>query len=141
VPFGEYIPFRRFINFSSLVGDGIGYSAGEKIHKVTLPATLDHKSFMPTICYEIIFPSLLKRATQQAGKVDWILNVSNDGWFGNSIGPYQHFYMARIRAVENKLPLVRVANSGISGMIDPYGRIIVQSKLLQREVIITNLVE
>jgi apolipoprotein N-acyltransferase len=88
--------------------------------------------FSPLICYEAIFPGSV---TDGSGRAKWLLNVSNDAWFGRSIGPYQHFAMARIRAVEEGVSLVRAANTGISGVIDPYGRVIGRLELNQTGVI------
>jgi apolipoprotein N-acyltransferase len=69
------------------------------------------------------------------GKAGWLLNVTNDAWFGTSAGPYQHFHQARIRAVEQGLPLVRAANTGISAIVDPYGRVVAQLGLDERGVV------
>ena len=80
----------------------------------------------PSICYEIIFPHAV---VDQDHRPSWLVNITNDGWFGNSPGPYQHFTSARFRAVEEGIPLVRAANTGISGVIDAYGRIETQSTL------------
>jgi Apolipoprotein N-acyltransferase len=80
----------------------------------------------PLICYEIIFPG---RIVDRAHRPQWLLNLTNDGWFGTSSGPYQHFTTARLRAVEEGLPIVRAANTGISGLIDPYGRVLTQIDL------------
>jgi apolipoprotein N-acyltransferase len=78
------------------------------------------------ICYEAIFSNRLYEEIQQT---NWLLNITNDAWFGRSIGPYQHFNMARLRAVERGKPLVRVANTGISGVINSYGKIVSKSSL------------
>jgi apolipoprotein N-acyltransferase len=77
----------------------------------------------PLICYEIIFPD---DVTDPATRPGWLLNVTNDAWFGSSAGPYQHFHQAQVRAVEQGLPVVRAANTGISAVIDPYGRVLAE---------------
>ncbi len=120
VPFGEYIPFRRWVNMTPIangvaaIGD---FTRGDGA--ATLPlAGLPKPS--PLICYEAIFPGAVTGDTRP----DWLVNVTNDGWYGETAGPHQHFEIARMRAVEEGLPLARAANTGISAMIDPVGRII-----------------
>jgi apolipoprotein N-acyltransferase len=121
VPFGEYMPFEDF--FSSWGIDAVaampgGFSGAREHKPLALPSGT---SFYPLICYEAIFPAEI---TESARSTNALLNVTNDAWFGNSPGPYQHFHQARIRAVETGLPLIRGANSGISAIVDAKGRIL-----------------
>jgi apolipoprotein N-acyltransferase len=118
VPFGEYIPFRRLFPFVSKITEGdLDFSEGIGIRTLKLNKFI---SFSPLICYEIIFS---EKSIDYKYKPDFILNLTNDAWFGNSVGPYQHFDNARLRAVETGISVVRVANNGISGVIDGYGRV------------------
>jgi apolipoprotein N-acyltransferase len=120
VPLGEYVPLRDIIGpFVSKLTAGAGdFSAGPGPVTVSAPGL---PPFSPLICYEVIFPGAV---TDPANRPDWLLNVTNDGWFGRSPGPYQHFASARFRAVEEGLPLARAANTGISAMVDPFGRVV-----------------
>jgi apolipoprotein N-acyltransferase len=122
VPFGEYIPFAGQVARLGLPGletlTGSGFSAGDGPHLVSAPGV---PPFLPLICYEAIFPAGL-RAPE--GRAEWLVQVTNDAWFGEASGPYQHFAQARVRAIEQGLPLARVANTGISAMVDPYGRVV-----------------
>lgn len=122
VPFGEYIPGAGLLNGLGLYGLadqlGIGYSPGPG------PSLLDLGALgqaLPLICYEAVFPQDVG-ATEQ--RPDWILQLTNDAWFGEVSGPHQHLAQARFRAVEQGLPMVRVANTGISAVIDPAGRVL-----------------
>lgn len=122
VPFGEYIPFRGVLErlplgaLNNFTQGALDFSRGAGPQ--TLPLTR-HTTVSPLICYEVIFAGRVVAAERP----DWILNLTNDAWFGNTTGPRQHFAAARARAVEEGLPVVRAANSGISGVIDAYGRI------------------
>jgi apolipoprotein N-acyltransferase len=116
VPFGEFVPLRWLLPIESIAQGMHDFTAGTRGQIITLP---NIPPFLPLICYEAIFPELLHMSSQRVG---WILNVTNDGWFGESTGPYQHFEMTKLRAVEQGLPIVRVANNGISAIIDPLGR-------------------
>jgi len=118
VPFGEYMPFRGFLPFDKLAVGAVDFSAGPGPRTITIPGA---PPAAPLICYEAIFPG---EVVDEARRPAWILNVTNDAWFGISSGPHQHFASARMRAVEEGLPLVRAANTGISGVIDGYGRVL-----------------
>lgn len=120
VPFGEYIPLRFIIPaaIEKLTVGGVDFSAGAGRVTASVPGA---PPFSPLICYEIIFPGAAVGDGERPG---WIVNLTNDGWFGISSGPYQHFASARMRAIEEGLPVVRAANTGISAVIDAYGRVV-----------------
>jgi apolipoprotein N-acyltransferase len=120
VPFGEYLPFQdqlERMGLLALTKVRGGFIPGARRRAISVPRA---PSFVPLICYEVIFPGEAVPAGERAG---WMLNLTNDGWFGLSPGPYQHFAQARLRAIEEGLPVVRAANTGISAVIDPLGRV------------------
>lgn len=121
VPFGEYLPFRPFLGrlgLGALAERSVGFRSGPGRRLLTAPGL---PPFSPLICYEAAFTG---RVTPPSGaRPGWLLNVTNDAWFGRSSGPYQHLAAARLRAVEEGLPLIRAANTGVSAAIDPYGRV------------------
>jgi apolipoprotein N-acyltransferase len=123
VPFGEYMPFRDALPLKKIAPGTVDYTAGPGPRTIRLP---ELPPFAPLICYEIIFPHAI---IDESDRAAWLLNVTNDAWYGQSSGPYQHFAIARTRAVEEGLPLVRVANNGVSGVIDPMGRVIARIDL------------
>ena len=121
VPFGEYLPFQSLLErlglmqITKVVG---GFLAGDRRRLIAVPGA---GPMLPLLCYEVIFPDELVPQGERPG---WLLNLTNDGWFGLSSGPYQHLQQARVRAIEQGLPLVRAANTGISAVVDPVGRIV-----------------
>ena len=129
VPFGEYIPFREILPLKKLTVGTIDFTAGFGLTTLKvgkLPA------FSPLICYEVIFPGKVALLNDRPA---WLLNLTNDAWFGQTAGPHQHFASAILRAVEEGLPLVRAANTGISGIVDPYGRVVSRLEIGTRGVI------
>jgi apolipoprotein N-acyltransferase len=121
VPFGEYLPLQHLLGrlgLTELTKMGGGFLAGDRRRAMNVPGA---PKMLPLICYEAIFPGA---AVPRGERPAWVVNVTNDGWFGVSTGPYQHFEQARMLAIAEGLPLVRAANTGISGVIDPLGRII-----------------
>ena len=123
VPFGEFLPFQDLmekIGFEQLTKVQGGFIPGTRRHSMDVPGA---PRMLPLICYEAIFPGNVVDRNDRPG---WIVNLTNDGWFGISTGPYQHLQQARLRAIEQGLPLVRAANTGISAVIDPLGRVVAQ---------------
>ena len=129
VPFGEYIPFQKYIPIGP-VTQFIGFQRGAGATNVKIG---NLPSFTPQICYEIIFPHQIVNKKQ--ARPDYILTVTNDGWYGDSAGPRQHYQQSRFRAIEQGLPVVRSANTGISGIIDAHGRNIKTLPLLEEGAI------
>jgi apolipoprotein N-acyltransferase len=120
VPFGEYMPLSSLLaslGLDKVIPGPSDFSAGPGPHALEVHGAAP---FEPLICYEAIFPDLVARGAEHA---QWMVNVTNDAWFGTSAGPYQHLAQARVRAIEQGLPLIRAANTGISAVIDPYGQI------------------
>ena len=121
VPFGEYLPFQDFLErlgLMQLTKVRGGYIPGVARKPI---ATSRAPAFLPLVCYEIVFPG---EAVPPAERPGWLVNLTNDGWFGHSSGPYQHLQQARVRAIEEGLPLARAANTGVSAVVDPVGRTI-----------------
>ena len=139
VPFGEYVPFEAVLDSTGITQfvqapGGFTAGAGRRILRVPgLPAAT------PLICYEAIFPVEMGDAFSGAERAGWLLNVTDDAWFGTTPGPYQHYAQARLRAVESGLPLVRVANSGVSAVVDGLGREIAAAPLGQEAVLDADL--
>lgn len=133
VPFGEYLPFEgllRPLGVNHLV-PGV-WDRGQGPRSLTAPGL---PLIAPLICYEAIFPGAAAPRDANGKRPELLLNVTNDGWFGRTSGPYQHFAQARLRAIEEGLPLIRVANTGVSGIVDSYGRVLDQLPLGEEGVI------
>jgi len=124
VPFGEYIPYKKFFGFIKKMTHAIGEvtpGTEQVLH------TFRGHRFGSPICYEIIFPDLVRRFVKKGA--NFLVTITNDSWYGNTSAPYQHFANAVFRAVENRRYVLRAATTGISGIIDPYGRIVHQSAI------------
>lgn len=118
VPFGEYVPFKKLLFFAESLTRQVGDFTPGAEYTVS---SLDNHRISAAICYESIFPDLVRQFVKQGSEL--IVVITNDGWFGESSAPYQHLRMGIVRAVENRRYIVRTANTGISAIIDPYGRI------------------
>ncbi len=130
VPFGEYTPYKKIFSFIEKVTHAIGdVTPGRDyvLHR------FEGKPFGSPICYEIIFPGLVRKFTVRGAH--FLVTITNDGWYGRSSAPHQHFQIAVFRAVENRRYLLRAATTGISGIVDPYGRVIARSQLMTRTLL------
>ncbi len=130
VPFGEYTPYPSIFSFVNRMTPAVGRltpGADEVLHHY------GNVPFGTPICYEVIFPDLVRRLVKNGA--GFLVTITNDGWYGRSSAPYQHFALATFRAVENRRFLLRAATTGISGMVDPYGRILVRSQLMTEAVL------
>jgi apolipoprotein N-acyltransferase len=128
VPFGEYVPMQHLLFFIGSLGEGIGdFKPGEQIFNFSLP----QGKFGVLVCFEIIFPDLCRRFVKKGA--NFLVTITNDAWFGKTSAPYQHFSMATFRAVENRVFVARAANTGITGFIDPTGKILREGKIFTEE--------
>jgi apolipoprotein N-acyltransferase len=125
VPFGEYTPYKKLFFFIEKVTHAIGDVTPGKAQVLHSYGGL---RFGSPICYEIIFPGLVRKFIKKGA--DFLVTITNDGWYGESAAPQQHFQIAIFRAVENRRFLLRAATTGISGIVDPYGRVLIRSKLM-----------
>ncbi len=124
VPFGEFLPFRKYLNFMEIISGSTDYQKGDAERIIT---TSDNLKILPIICYEILFEKIFNNINKK--EIDILVNITNDSWFGTRFGPYQHFYISRLKALVANKPLLRVSNNGISAIIDNNGKIIKSSKL------------
>ena len=130
VPFGEFVPLQNLLFFAeSLVRNVSNFAPGSDYTLMSL----DGHSIAATICYEDVFPGLIRRFTNDGAEL--IVNITNDGWFGETSAPYQHLRMSTVRAAENRRYIVRGANTGITAIIDPYGNILSNTELGERTIL------
>jgi apolipoprotein N-acyltransferase len=131
VPFGEYVPFQRLLFFVGPLVEAVSaFSAGTRV--TMLP--VEGHMVSTAICYEVTYPSLQREAVRQGSEM--LTTITNDAWYGNSSAAYQHFDMAMMRAIEQGRYLVRSANTGISGIVDPYGRVLVRTNLFETVAVV-----
>jgi apolipoprotein N-acyltransferase len=131
VPWGEYVPLKDLLFFVGPLVEAIGTGFAPGTEAALLP--VDGHPVSVAICYEIIFPDLVRRFVREGSQL--LTTITNDAWFGKTSAPYQHFEQASVRAVEQGRYLVRSANTGISGIVDPYGRVLQRSEIFQPAVI------
>ena len=129
VPFGEYVPLGEYVSLGSM-GEGIGdFKSGKEIFNFSIP----QGKLGVLICFEIIFPDLCRKFVKHGA--NFLVTITNDAWFGRTSAPYQHFAIATFRAVENRVFIARAANTGISGFIDPKGKIMEEGSIFTEEAI------
>jgi apolipoprotein N-acyltransferase len=125
------VPLKRLLFFVGTLVEGAGdYTAGQSM--VMLPTSFGKIS--TAICYEIVYPGLVRNAILAGSRL--LTTITNDAWYGYSSAPYQHFLQASMRAIEQGRYLARSANTGISGIVDPYGRVVQQSRIFERTVMV-----
>ena len=130
VPFGEFLPLRNLLQPFQIISGPNDYSIGDTSRNLSISSSL---KLLPVICYEVIFYWKLLDTNNYRSNL--IINITNDIWFGNYIGPYQHLYLAKLRAAEYQKPLLRASNNGISAVVDEKGKILVNTKLNQKDKI------
>jgi len=134
VPYGEYVPLKRFMPFIKKLTVGVGdFASGPG----PVSLMVDGYKAGVLICYEAIFPVLSRLSVRDGAGL--LINITNDAWFGNTSAPYQHLDMALLRAVENRVFLLRAANTGISAVIDPLGRVLKKTELFTEDVLVANV--
>jgi apolipoprotein N-acyltransferase len=131
VPFGEYVPLKDLLFFAGPLVEAVGpFSPGTD---PTLLSIDGHPTSV-AICYEVVYPALVRRFVNRGSEL--LTTITNDAWFGRTSAPYQHFAQASMRAIEEGRYLVRSANTGISGIVDPYGRVVEQTDIFQAAVLV-----
>ena len=127
VPFGEYIPLKSWLTFVSPLVDSLAeFAPGDSMVMIPVGSHLTSTA----ICYEVVYPALVRQAVEGGSQL--LTTITNDGWYGQSSAPYQHFALASMRAIEQGRYLARAANTGISGVVDPYGRVVQRSAIFEQ---------
>jgi apolipoprotein N-acyltransferase len=132
VPWGEYVPLKNWLTFIGplVKAIGRGFDAGDE---ATLLPVASHQ-VSTAICYEIIYPDLVRRFVREGSEL--LTTITNDSWFGRTSAPFQHFEQASMRAIEEGRYLVRAANTGVSGIVDPYGRVLERTAIYQPAIVV-----
>jgi apolipoprotein N-acyltransferase len=134
VPFGEYIPMKSWLTFVSPLVDSLAeFAPGDSMVMIPIGSHLTSTA----ICYEVVYPGLIRQAVEAGSEL--LTTITNDGWYGYSSAPYQHFALASMRAVEQGRYLARAANTGISGVVDPYGRVVQRSAIFEQVGIVEDV--
>jgi len=131
VPFGEYVPLQRVLFFAAPLTEQVGTFAPGETPEL-LP--VNGHPISVAICYEVVYPALVREFVR--GGSEMLTTITNDAWFGETSAPYQHFEQASMRAIEEGRYLVRSANTGISGIVDPYGRVVEKTSIFQQAVLV-----
>ena len=138
VPFGEYIPLQQILFFLDKLVVGIGdFQPGPGATLLDFTHGSDQTRFGVAICFEVIFPDLVRRLAREGA--NFLVTITNDAWFGKTVAPHQHFGMVVFRAVENRMAFARAANTGVSGLIDPTGRILTATPIFTEHAIIGSI--
>lgn len=140
VPFGEYIPLERILFFLDKLVVGIGdFHPGPGSTLLAFARGPDQRQtrFGVAICFEVIFPDLVRRLAREGA--NFLVTITNDAWFGDTVAPHQHFGMVVFRAVENHMAFARAANTGVSGLIDPTGRILTATPIFTEQTVIGSI--
>jgi len=131
VPFGEFMPFQKYLSFLGPIVSNLGnFTPGDRFEKFSARSF----TYSPTICYEAIFPGDMRRAVKTGA--DALVNISNDAWYGHTAAAFQHAQMGIMRSSELRRPLLRAANTGISYITDPFGRVLVSTQLFTQEAVL-----
>ena len=135
VPFGEYVPFSEILPLEMITGGLVNFSSGAGERHIDISGL----NALPLICYEAIFTDYIFSTRAKVERPNFIINITNDAWFGDSTGPYQHLAMTKMRAIEAGLPVLRTGKTGISAVIDSFGRIINNLGLNQRGAVFSDI--